>query len=431
MNAAFFALVRKDLRLFLQDRRALLLNLLAPVLIAAFFGSLFGGSGSAGKPSRIPVAVTDLDGSPSSAKVVAGLQANASLNVQVLPAEQAAAQVRKGDLRAAITLPQGFGAQAGRAMFGAGPTPEIVVTHDPSQSMVLPMVEGLLSQSVMQVVGQDAMSPNGSTFRDLRQQAENADGRPDAQREDLLAMFRSIEKVQAQATPASGSASAAVGGLRQPFALRAVEASAGTGPAQGYNGYAHSFGGMGVQFILMLGVDIGVGLLLMRRMDLWKRLRAAPLGRATLLGSRMASAALIALGLFVAILGVGMAVFGVRVHGSWLGLLAVLVAFSALTASFGLMVAALGRTPEATRGLAIMATLLMVMLGGAWVPSFVFPEWLQTATLFVPTRWAVDGIDAMTWRGLGWDAALMPTAVLLGFAALFAAVALWRFRWDE
>ena len=126
-----------------------------------------------------------------------------------------------------------------------------------------------------------------------------------------------------------------------------------------------------------------------------------------------------------------MAVFGVRVHGSWLGLLAVLMAFSALTASFGLMVAALGRTPEATRGLAIMATLLMVMLGGAWVPSFVFPEWLQTATLFVPTRWAVDGIDAMTWRGLGWDAALMPTAVLLGFAALFAAVALWRFRWDE
>ena len=48
----------------------------------------------------------------------------------------------------------------------------------------------------------------------------------------------------------------------------------------------------------------------------------------------------------------------------------------------------------------------MVMLGGAWVPSFVFPEWLQTVSLFVPTRWAVDGLDAMTWRGLGLDAAL-------------------------
>jgi ABC-2 type transport system permease protein len=65
------------------------------------------------------------------------------------------------------------------------------------------------------------------------------------------------------------------------------------------------------------------------------------------------------------------------------------------------------------------------------VPSFIFPPWLQTASLVVPTRWAVDGFDAMTWRGLGFDAALAPSAVLLGFALLFALLALWRFRWDE
>ena len=87
-----------------------------------------------------------------------------------------------------------------------------------------------------------------------------------------------------------------------------------------------------------------------------------------------------------------------------------------MTSSFGLLIAAIGKTPEATRGLAIFATLIMVMLGGAWVPSFVFPQWLQTATLVVPTRWAVDGLDAMTWRGLGFEAAIGPIAALLGLA---------------
>ena len=96
-----------------------------------------------------------------------------------------------------------------------------------------------------------------------------------------------------------------------------------------------------------------------------------------------------------------------------------------------LLIAAIGRTPEATRGLAIMATLLMVMLGGAWVPAFLFPEWLQTLTLAVPTRWAVDGIDAMTWRGLGLGEALPAVGALLGFSLLFSLIALWRFRWDE
>ena len=76
-----------------------------------------------------------------------------------------------------------------------------------------------------------------------------------------------------------------------------------------------------------------------------------------------------------------------------------------------------------------MATLIMVMLGGAWVPTFVFPPWLRKLTLVVPTRWAMDGLDAMTWRGFGLSEALAPIAVLLLFAFLFGTVAVMRFRW--
>jgi ABC-2 type transport system permease protein len=64
----------------------------------------------------------------------------------------------------------------------------------------------------------------------------------------------------------------------------------------------------------------------------------------------------------------------------------------------------------------------MVMLGGAWVPSFIFPAWLQRITVVIPARWAVDGFDAMTWRGLPFESAVMPTIVLLGFAVLFATL---------
>jgi ABC-2 type transport system permease protein len=80
---------------------------------------------------------------------------------------------------------------------------------------------------------------------------------------------------------------------------------------------------------------------------------------------------------------------------------------------------------------ATFAVLIMVMLGGAWVPSFIFPAWLQRITVVIPARWAVDGLDAMTWRGLGFNAAIAPTLVLLGFAGLFAALTLARFRWEE
>ena len=102
-----------------------------------------------------------------------------------------------------------------------------------------------------------------------------------------------------------------------------------------------------------------------------------------------------------------------------------------LNATFGLMLASIGGSPGVTRGLATMATLLLVMVGGAWVPAFVFPAWLQTASLASPVRWAVDGLDAMTWRGLDLGAALAPIAVLLATAAACLAIAIWRFRWDQ
>jgi ABC-2 type transport system permease protein len=48
-----------------------------------------------------------------------------------------------------------------------------------------------------------------------------------------------------------------------------------------------------------------------------------------------------------------------------------------MAACFGLLVAALGNTPATARGVTTLAVLMMVMLGGAWVPTFVLPAWLQ------------------------------------------------------
>jgi ABC-type multidrug transport system ATPase subunit len=46
-------------------------------------------------------------------------------------------------------------------------------------------------------------------------------------------------------------------------------------------------------------------------------------------------------------------------------------------------------------------------------------------------RWAVDGFDQMTWRGLPLQSAFLPTAILVGWSALFAAIAVWRFDWED
>lgn len=429
--SAFLALVRKDLILYFSNRRALIITLAAPIAIAAFFGSLFGGGER--KPSKVPVAVVDLDRSALSRDLAGNLAKDATLDVAEMPEAEAIAAVRAGKRRAAIVLPAKFGDQAGRALFGPGKKPEIALHVDPSQGMVLPMVRGLLAQHAMKTVTQSMFNAEGTEFRRMREEVAASPGMAADEKRDLVAMFDSIDKVQKRA-PSQGKGNGKAGGgnapvFDLPFVATTHEVTSGAD--RKYNGYSHSFAGMSVQFLLFMGIDIGIGLLLARRLGMWKRLRAAPLTRATLLGSTVASTTLIAILLMLAIFAAGMAIFGVRIEGSLVGFLGVVVAFGVLTASFGLLLAAIGNNPEATRGLAILATLLLVMLGGAWVPSFVFPEWLQTLSQAAPTRWAVDGLAAMTWRGLGVEAAIQPILSMLAFSAVTLGFAIWRFRWEE
>jgi ABC-2 type transport system permease protein len=295
--------------------------------------------------------------------------------------------------------------------------------------MTLALVNGVLTQHVIQAVTSEWFGGSGSkALADARAEIERSATMNEGDRRDFVALVDSVTRWQSCFPQGASAGGKSAGGLRVPFTTREHEVTA---PGRAYNGYAHAFAGMSVQFLLFSGIELGVGVLYMRRLGLWKRLRAAPVSRRLLLGSRMASGALIAVVLLVAIYAAAIAVFGVRIDGSAIGFAGVALAFALLTATFGMLIAAIGGTPEATRGLAILATLLLVMLGGAWIPTFVFPEWMQTATLVVPTRWAVDGLEAMTWRGLGLEAAIAPIGVMLTFSIAFAAIAVACFRWEE
>jgi len=427
MMIPFRALVRKDILLFFVDRRALLMSFAIPIAIGSFFGYVLGGQGDAAQ-SKIPVLAVDQDGSAISRDIVSRLSGEKALDVKPSNPADARAAVRKGDATVAVIVPPHFGQDAGRAFFGPRQKPEIAVLFDPSHTAERAMVTGILAGDVMQSVSKEMFTgPTGRAMvKDSLAQVRQIPDLPDADKKALEDMLESVDRWNQQSgQDGTGSLSR---GLTMPFTTReeAVTARQNTQ----YNGYAHAFAGMVVQFVLFLGIDVGIGLLQQRQRGLWKRFRAAPLSRGVLLGSRAISAAILAFFVVQVNFLFARLVFGVKVEGSMLGFLGVSAAFALMTAGFGMLVASLGKTPEATRGLSIFAVLIVVMLGGAWIPMFLFPQWLQKLTLVVPTRWAMDGFEAMTWRGLGIQAAAAPIAVLLLFAAVFGVLAVARFRWE-
>jgi ABC-2 type transport system permease protein len=424
------AMVRKDLQLFFSDKRSVIVSFVVPIAIASFFGSIFSGPRNGSEPAKISVALIDQDASAISKGIVAGMQADKNFKVTLPTEAEARDAVRRGRLAAAVIVPKGFGEAAGNAFFGNGERPALSVIFDPSRNTEKAMVSGIMTQHVMESVSKEMFG--GAQGRAMVErtlpQIQSAQ-MPDDRKRALMNMLSSVQQFYNQ-QPAGG---AAAGGGRQgitmPYTVHEEAMTAGSNIA--YNGYAHSFGGMAIQFLLFAMANMGVEMLLERQRGLWKRLRSAPVSRLTLLAGKAASGAIVSLMILLVCFAFAMIVFGVRIQGSILGFVAIAVACAMMASTFGLLVAALGNSPPTARGITTLAVLMMVMLGGAWVPSFIFPAWLQQFTLVVPVRWAVDGLDAMTWRGIGLRGAIMPAVALLGFAAAFSVIAASRFRWEE
>jgi len=376
------AMIRKDLQLFFTDRRSVVVSFVVPIAIASFFGSVFSGPALNREPARIDVIVVDEDRSAISKAIVSGAQADRTLAVTVTEVAAAREAVGRGQPPVAVIIPPGFGQAAGAAFVGGGEKPPLQMLHDPSRTMELAVVRGTFTEHVMQAVSRE--------------------------------MFRGDARWP---------------GLSLPYIVREEALTARAGAF--YNGYAHAFAGMGIQFLLFAMANLGVEMLWERQRGLWKRLRSAPISRVTLLTGKVISGAAVSLMILGVCFAFAMIVFGVRVQGSVAGFAMVTMACALMASTFGVLVAALGNTPATARGVTTLAVLMMVMLGGAWVPTFIFPVWLQRLTVVVPVRWAVDGLDAMTWRGIGIAGAVTPSLVLVAFAALFGTIALLRFRWQE
>ncbi|MBI3401150.1 MAG: ABC transporter permease [Acidobacteria bacterium] len=423
------AMIRKDLLLFFSDRRSVIVSFVVPIAIGAFFGSIFSGPGSNAEPAKIAIAVIDQDASLISKAIVAGLQSDRNLKVATPTEAEARDAVKRGRTAVGVIIPKDFGDAAGKAFFGDGAKPDVNLVYDPSRNTELAMVRGIMTQHIMEAVSREMFGgAMGKQYVEKSLPGIKASKTiPDAQKQVLVQMLRSIQTVYNQ--PAASGASPRPQGLTMPYHVHEEAMTAGSNIA--YNGYAHSFAGMGIQFLLFAMANLGIEMLLERQRGLWKRLRSAPVSRFTLLTGKAASGSILSFLILAVCFAFAMVVFKVRIQGSVVGFLGVCVACSMMASSFGLLVAALGNSPATARGVTTLAVLMMVMLGGAWVPTFIFPAWLQQFTLIVPVRWAVDGLDATTWRGVGLTGALAPIGVLLGFAAAFGALAANRFKWEE
>lgn len=381
---------RKDLLLTWANKAEIVSLLLVPLIVVIFLG--YAEEGLIVSHAGYKLAVVDLDGSPQSQQLIAGIRNDAHIDTSVQrPAAfseaDAAHTLRDGSHAALLVIPAGSGTKMARR-----DSVTLPVYTDPSQANRAALLMLSLRreaariaapQAAIDIVDRAAVLPPGMI----------ADTAGAAVSAELAHPTLTVD-----ARPASGGRSLpsgfdeAVPGIALMWTIAFF--SRGALVADDERRTFHTAG----------------------------RTATTRASRTARLLGHVLSGYLI-VGLQVAVLfAVGALVFGIDV-GSVGALALVLAAFVAVPAAGSALLGALGLDGQMLELLAFVGMFVIGAFSGAFVPLYLLPAWLGKAAVVSPLYWAISAVQDVMIRGAAFGDVVQQATALLALAAAFFVVA--------
>lgn len=194
-------------------------------------------------------------------------------------------------------------------------------------------------------------------------------------------------------------------------------------------GFNFSLPGNLVMYLMMnLLIFGGATIAAERRNGILKRLTVFPVTRAELVTGKIYGLMLLGIEQILFFLVAGKFLFHVNLGANLPAVTLTLIVFAWVAASLGVLVGSLIAAEDRVVGICVLASLLMGATGGCWWPLEIGPPVMKTVALCTPTGWALQALNQLISFGSGFDAVLVPLAVLLAFGAAANLLAARCFR---
>jgi ABC-2 type transport system permease protein len=320
-----------------------------------------------------------------------------AVKLVALNLEAAPEAVRKGDVNGALIVPAGFSQQMTR-----GPV-QLRLVADPAST---------IGQTLFQMLRAPVTQLMNSV--EIAGLSADAVGKPSDPAE-LAAAF-------AAATQAGASTDS--GGLVRVEQLVAPQAKKWYGD----NPYNQASPGVLVQFAIFGLVTSGQILVQERKSRTLQRMMTTSMRRWEIITGHLLATFAVVFVQGILLVAFGQFVLHVNYASQPLGNLLVMVGLGLWVAAVGLLIGVLARGDDQVVLFSLIAMFIFSALGGTWFPLESAGGAFAAIGRLLPSAWAMNGFQNTLIRGLGLSSAVLPTAVLLAYAAGFFALAVWRFR---
>lgn len=197
------------------------------------------------------------------------------------------------------------------------------------------------------------------------------------------------------------------------------------------SGYQQSVPGTLVMFVLVVMLTSGgISLVVERRMGILRRLASSPLPRASIVAAKWFSRWSLAVIQTLVGAALGTLLFRIEWGEAQWAAAALLAVYTAFCGLLGILLGSLARTEGQASAVGVIAGNLLAALGGCWWPAEVSPQWMQQASLFLPTGLVMDGLHRLMSFGEPGAAILPHLAALLAASLATGWLAARSFRFQ-
>jgi len=405
----------KDLQILFKDLGAVFLLVLLPLVFVVVFSGALGAIGKGEEDARIPLPVADLDGGQLAQTLLDNIDAAGGVRVELYEQAEAMGLLDEDEIDRVLIVPADFTAD----ISGGQPVTLRLVNRpdaDIKQTEAVRLViDGVANDMALEI----------QVFAALQQMGEMQAGVPESSR------AFTVERMQAQAGSqferAQTQPLVAVS-QREPAQEAEQKESLGLGDI--------AVPGITVLFVFMVAQNSARSIYDEKKVGSFRRLLAAPMSKATLLGGKMLPAfitALIQTAVIFAFGIVGLKLLGLTpatLGNDPLATVLVVVLLALCSSAFGVLIAAFARTEGQIGGLGTLLVWGMGLVGGSLVPLFILERIFGPVPMVVPHYWANRALIDLMVRGGGLADVTIEMAALLGFTVLFFAIGLWRFEFE-
>ena len=385
-----YTLFIKDLKLFIKDRRSVLLSFLLPILLISLFVFAYGGVGTHKTQAR-KLLVVDLDKSEASKQIIADLKSVKELKIYTTDLAQSQKDITHGKYAAALILHTSLNDSVQR-----GGTLPLEMIYDREKEMEVGMLQPLIINSLMEHVG--------------KQVVQNKVRKSMQMNFPYLSM-KNIDEILAKMSQNDDATDVGIN----------IEMHAVVGQQDNKNlALIQAVAGTAIMMLLFSIAGLATGILEEKEKGTLKRLLQSPIHPNTILWSKMLFAFFISVVQLSVMFIFAWAVFGLDITRHLVALILMILASGFAVSSVGILLASVAKTRQQAQSLGTLVILVMSAIGGSMIPLFVMPAIMKKIAVISINYWGIQGFYDIFWRSLPLSEILPKIFLLFGIGIVLS-----------